>query len=60
MVTAVAMGLAVSFSNLEDSQSAPMAFLLPRLGCSFSTKSYDIGGMSKFTFFFIRNFGIYI
>ncbi len=43
MVTAVAMGLAISFSNLEDSLSAPIAFLLSRLDNSFSTKSYNIG-----------------
>ncbi len=49
MVTAVAIGLAVGFSNLEDSPSAPIAFLLSRLDSFFSTKSYDIGGMSKFT-----------
>ncbi len=49
MVTAVAIGLAVGFSNLDDSLSAPIAFLLSRLDSSFSTKSYDIGGMSKFT-----------
>ncbi len=49
MVTAVAMGLAVSFSNLESSLSAPIGFLLSRLDSSFSTKLYDIVGMSKFT-----------
>ena len=49
MVTAVAMGFAVSFSNFEDNPSAPIAFLVSRLDSSFSTKSYDIGGMSNFT-----------